>query len=116
MDKSVEAIEARVAFDRMISERNAGADRPRRPVSAPTGPLVPALTVIVHQSESARLTWLAHAAADAAVDPVEFDRYMEACRAELDAILAGGAGLVDFDDDLAAYGFPETSPRIFEND
>jgi hypothetical protein len=99
MDKSVEAIEARVAFDRMISERNAGADRPRRPVSAPTGPLVPVLTVTVYESEAARIERLAHAATDVTMEP---DRRM---LAELDAIL--GAGLVKPDPEHLRNGFLE---------
>jgi hypothetical protein len=80
-------------------------------VSAPTGPLVPVLTVTVHESEAARIERLVMEASNAAVDPVEFDRYMAASRAELDEIL--GTGLVEPDLELLRHGFLQP---IMEND
>jgi len=93
-----QAARARQAFYDMFDERNE-AKRARRPV-VPLGEPVVVLVIIPATAPMHAI----HAAADRLMDMGQFSRNMAESRAELDQILADGAGLVESDSELLAHG------------
>jgi hypothetical protein len=93
-----QAARARQAFNSMLDEREA-AKRARRPVVRLGEPVV--VLMIIPGTDPMKAI---HAAADAMMDMDQFNRDMDASRAELAAILADGGGPVERDSELLAQG------------
>jgi hypothetical protein len=81
------------------------AERAARLPKVPLGESVPVLRIVFDESHAAQIERLAQEASAARTDPLEFAKYMSETRAEIDAILADGAGLVEPDSELLAHGF-----------